>query len=704
MLGLWIGSTNSATKASQSAVQPADRTHSAPFFLQQVSGPAVQIIANSHSGPVLLPTDTPTDPPTPWGSPTPTQDVNNPAVTPSEPPNPTNTPFPLLITSVDGRFFPNTGNICTFSVTTATPAAFSEQFPVVGFNPPGGVSIGCPGSANESTHPFTDVLPGTPGTPCVQQPAQFPWPGTPTVQAGGVGSLDPFYGVFKGQFYAGESGEVTFKFWSDDGWVLGIGPKVNGNGEQPLYVRGEFTPPTPGAGTPWPMGPFTQYRVVGRFDQISGVTTKMVTVNFPAAGYCPFELDYTECHFGELSLLMGTTAGNIIPPGPSATPTFTPTPTSTPTTTPISQPPTYTVSYYVRQTSRSASRSLGCAVRERQVGGIAVLDFGVPYDFAQSGSTSHIYGTKLPTTSTSILLWPPSSDSLTDNIYDDALQFAYGYALGCDIMPRPNPNMNLTVAIGASNSYLTDPSGRQYPDPYLTYEHGQSWAQMVDAVNGQLNTLGFWPKLQAVGAYDAEPAWSWKWDYNPTYAWAKGYSIYANATSRQAPLFDFGSCDGCVRNQPRSSWSSASITELDQVYKLSRVLPLSRALPEIYHPPLAEEWYNVRRWANENGGWMDVAGVMTECGDSNCNFQNSAAWVDAQFNCSVGDCTDLPPNQGWQALHDIHNAPCTPDSTVHPILSLPLQCSQFGTPNTILPPHIGFLTDIRVQPTATPTP
>ncbi len=135
----------------------------------------MRIIANTHRGQALLPTGTPTDPatgtPTPWGSPTPTYNPNNPDAT--APPLPTDTPFPLLITTINGRFFYNPDNNSqNFNVTTATPPAFAEQFPVVAFDPRSDIELGCPHTANDSTRPFTDVIPGTPGTPCGQQPAQ----------------------------------------------------------------------------------------------------------------------------------------------------------------------------------------------------------------------------------------------------------------------------------------------------------------------------------------------------------------------------------------------------------------------------------------------------------------------------------------------------------------------------------------------------
>jgi hypothetical protein len=663
------------------------------------------------------------DPPTATPSPTPTAGMEDPNTTP------TNTPFPLLMTQVHARVLPNSGANygCSFVVTPGTTPIFTQDFPVVAFNPPTGVNIGCTPAAGPGTRPFTDMVPGTPGVACGSVPMQYPVSGTPTWQAG-VGPLNTFRTAFTGQFYAPQAGEVTFMFWSDDGWVLGIGQNIaypTTTPQQPNYVSGIFEPPPPPAPSPWPRTLLEDYQMVGRFDQGSGPAAyKTVVVSFPSAGYYPFELDYTECFPNTpLALLMGTTAGAPIPPGPSPTNTFTstptrtpsPSPTVTPTATPISTPPTYAISYYIQQTSASAAKLLGCNVRAKDIHGIVVLDFNRPYDFATPGSGSHIYGAKLSQISLPILLWPPPSGSSsgaslpTDSVYADVLAFASGYALGCGTEASPNPNMNLTMAIGASNSYFVDPDGEKQPNPYLTFDHGRNWAMMVAAVNDQLSWLHYGPQLRAAGAYDAEPAWSWKWDYSPTYEWAHGYSVYTDASIWHAPLYDFGSCDGCVRIQPRNSWSLYNITELQQVANLSGGLARTAALPEIYHPPLAEEWYNVRRIVAESGKWMDIAGVMTECGSSGCDFQNSASWVDNQFKCQPDHpgtptalpCHDLPPTQGWRALHDIHNAPCTPDYLIYP-LSLPLQCSPTFTSNNIPPPHIDDLTDILWQATATP--
>jgi hypothetical protein len=108
------------------------------------------------------------DPPTATPSPTPTAGAENPNTTPTEP------PFPLLMTQVHARVLPNSGANygCSFVVTPGTTPIFTQDFPVVAFNPPTGVNIGCTPAAGPGTRPFTDMVPGTPGVACGSVPMQ----------------------------------------------------------------------------------------------------------------------------------------------------------------------------------------------------------------------------------------------------------------------------------------------------------------------------------------------------------------------------------------------------------------------------------------------------------------------------------------------------------------------------------------------------
>lgn len=262
------------------------------------AGVAPPSAINSSTGYAGLLTDDDDETPEP-PTPTSTPDLNDPDILSA---TPTHTPFPILMTTVQGRFFANAWEGCFFNATAATPPAFSLSFPVIAFNPPSSVSLVCvpPTPVNEITRPFTDVIPPTPPpNVCDTRPARVG--GVPTASAG-EGSLYTFQAVFTGQLYAPETGPVTFNFWADDGWTLALGPKVGGVGTpvQPYYVTGAFNPsPTP-ATTPWSV--FEHYHIVGRYDGPSSPSQRQVTVAFPEAGYYPFEVDYTECRGGGLLL------------------------------------------------------------------------------------------------------------------------------------------------------------------------------------------------------------------------------------------------------------------------------------------------------------------------------------------------------------------------------------------------------------------
>jgi len=68
--------------------------------------------------------------------------------------DPVGTPT-VYISDVEGRFFYNSGNRY-FSVTTQTPPAFVQHFPVLNFNPTAGVVCASTPVDGQAT-PLTDV-------------------------------------------------------------------------------------------------------------------------------------------------------------------------------------------------------------------------------------------------------------------------------------------------------------------------------------------------------------------------------------------------------------------------------------------------------------------------------------------------------------------------------------------------------------------
>lgn len=204
---------------------------------------------------------------------------------------------PVTIGPVSAAFYPNPHNSGAFDpgVLGGGPA-FTQQFPEIDFNPPGSAQVTCSSGTgvNEYTRPFSDVVQYSDGS-C----------GTIATQAG-IGSMYSFQMVATANLVVAAAGQVTFNFFSDDGWILGAGPRVGGS-EQPAYVSGEDANP--------PAASEVQgYRVVGSYNQPSSPAQNTVTVSFPAAGTYPIEVDYTECCGGQLALTLGTSYGNPIPP------------------------------------------------------------------------------------------------------------------------------------------------------------------------------------------------------------------------------------------------------------------------------------------------------------------------------------------------------------------------------------------------------
>jgi len=196
----------------------------------------------------------------------------------------------LNTASVSGTFYPNPSNSGAFDPSQLTSPVFTQSFPVIDFNPPTGAAVQCsvPTGVTDHTRPFTDVIPND-GT-CTTEVAEG------NGSEAGVSPLFMFEAVFETSIAVSGPGEATFDFFSDDGWILGVGP-VEGGTAQPTYVSGElYNPP--------PSSPAEGFDVVGAYNRPSAPKKEQVTVDFPAAGTYPMEVDYTECCGGTLSLVL----------------------------------------------------------------------------------------------------------------------------------------------------------------------------------------------------------------------------------------------------------------------------------------------------------------------------------------------------------------------------------------------------------------
>jgi RHS repeat-associated protein/uncharacterized repeat protein (TIGR01451 family) len=214
-----------------------------------------------------------------------------------------------------GRFFASPDGNGVFNIpSTATPL-WTQAFPTIDFNPPPGTIPGNTSGVDYQNPPFADVITDLNG--------QFT--GTIVAQGNGYiagvslpagvtipGSNSPlrsFEAVFTGSLTVRSAGQMVFNFFSDDGFVLGIGGGAT-------RVSGSLNNP-PSSG----FTAFENFAVMGANNTPHGPGGDQIVVNFPAAGTYPYEVDYTENFFGQLSLTMTTasTGGHGVPPTGSVT-------------------------------------------------------------------------------------------------------------------------------------------------------------------------------------------------------------------------------------------------------------------------------------------------------------------------------------------------------------------------------------------------
>ncbi|MGH9920642.1 MAG: hypothetical protein ACRD6W_17455, partial [Nitrososphaerales archaeon] len=209
---------------------------------------------------------------------------------------------PVSTTGVTGRFYyGGCGYVCA---NVTEPPLFTEDFPTIDFNPPGGTIPGNITGVNPSTRPLTDVTTNAIGdfTGTVVAEGDN---SQGTLEQAGVNDMFQFDAVFTADYVVTSAGDVTFNFYDDDGFVLGIGDGVT-------RVSGaDVNPP---AATE-----LERFPVMGGFNDPTSPAGNSVTVDFPAPGTYPYEVDYSECCGGTLALTMATASGVGVPPAGNLT-------------------------------------------------------------------------------------------------------------------------------------------------------------------------------------------------------------------------------------------------------------------------------------------------------------------------------------------------------------------------------------------------
>lgn len=208
------------------------------------------------------------------------------------------TPVQIISTAtIFGRFFTSDGSGGFNTPPTATPA-FTQTFPTINFNPPAGTIPGNTSGVGVNTRPFTDVTTDLNGN----------FTGTIVAQGhelqAGVNTLFTFQAVFTSTLTVANAGDVVLSFFSDDGFIFGVGGGAT-------RVSGPLLNVPAGGVTP-----FESLPVMGAFNSATAPIANTIVVHFPAPGTYPYELDYTECCAGQEALTMAVGQANSkgVPP------------------------------------------------------------------------------------------------------------------------------------------------------------------------------------------------------------------------------------------------------------------------------------------------------------------------------------------------------------------------------------------------------
>src|SRR6266567_1267680 len=211
-------------------------------------------------------------------------------------------------TLVNAAVFFNDSCRC-FAATPASTPVFTMQVPTINFNPPAGSVPHNPTQIGVFTRPMFDGTTDVAGnfTGAIELKGVD---SSGVLHEAGTGDLFQFDMVLTGTFTIAATGNLTFNFFSDDGFIFGI--------QGATRVDGPLVNPPANMLTV-----FNGYPVMGAFNQPTAPVENNVTVSFPAPGTYSYEIDYNECCSGQLALTLATGGTGLPPTGNIALTPFT---------------------------------------------------------------------------------------------------------------------------------------------------------------------------------------------------------------------------------------------------------------------------------------------------------------------------------------------------------------------------------------------
>ena len=262
--------------------------------------------------------------------------------------------------------------------------------------------------------------------------------------------------------------------------------------------------------------------------------------------------------------------------------------------------PTNDWSYYIYSASTSTAYTLGC-------------DQG-KYDSSHSNVNSEVIldvGGEYSDTGGALTF----SRIVLSNAQVEAI--AEAFSQGYWVCTGSDSTSILRLGIGTNNSY----SG-------VSYAGGQSWANMVAAVDSYNSAQGYNSQVAAEGANDIEPSW---WNPSDSLSWSQGYASVSNSL-----YIDYGSADGCPQNSSDNTIGCNNGWSQYDVWYVAWGSPPAMEVPEVYNTAQASQW-----------AMLSLYGAQ---------HQNSAIYMQGPLDDYWLDNSSLTPAQSWYYLWtDLNN-------------------------------------------------
>ncbi len=279
-------------------------------------------------------------------------------------------------------------------------------------------------------------------------------------------------------------------------------------------------------------------------------------------------------------------------------------------------------------------REFGCSEAKKRNGSIVVvLLFGDPMIF--NGK----YYTNLPSSRTWVKL---------EDIEIGVQEYISGYWDCSDGAPLGSEGLVLAVGVANTGEALNT-EGRPR-------EVGEEWGKMINRLRdwvqevpvytygpGMIRFENYSSRVSVVGAINIEK-WSGRATPQGALEWVDGY-----ASTTTLPYFNVGSCEDCDYYSP-----DPAVWDRDHYWDLSWGLRRALPLPEIYNLTLAQSWQELSKYgatcqdcdpedSEGKQGRMYFFGSFTQ--ELACEQTLDPNCYKSEFNR-----TDLPPDEGWQAL------------------------------------------------------